>query len=539
MEDDKKHKLTIYLIKENHEGIEKCLRNHKKCEHLEIEISGVSNAHLFLGKSPLHPPSWHEIFSEQIDWKKYRSQTIKGLLYIQSKKGRWFAITFGYGKSYLDPFAFEENFGFKTVINSIDPESLKSIEKKKILENPLISKEQITKNTDLSQFNVDAFTDILSKFRGKSKVADFGVMLDGKDALNIHIAIDLNELPDLLDRCIEYHGLETYKNYFPQIDNIVAVRDKELCYELDQILLDRINKEEHDLVWASIPDFHDEKNFECFIYSCDRSRAKESDDPLEGKIKYYDIELKDYISRKKGKKSRTKKPLNISRDTLKRDRVSIKYITGGSEEKWSMWRCIYTEVSIDNRQYIFYDGNWYLVGGDFIMKINSEFQRIGRNDPEFPIWNDKVHEGKYLESLEDVVSGKLCLMDKKNIQHDGRSKIEFCDLYTSDKELIHVKKYGGSSVLSHLFQQGISSAELLKRDSVFRAKVEKKLMSGFSINPDKNPEQNEFTIWYVIGTKYFIDPKLPLFSRIAFVNACQRLTMYGFTVRIGYIEVVR
>ena len=77
-------------------------------------------------------------------------------------------------------------------------------------------------------------------------------------------------------------------------------------------------------------------------------------------------------------------------------------------------------------------------------------------------------------------------MDRKMINHGGaHSKIEFCDLITKDKKLIHVKHYGGSSVLSHLFSQGLVSGELFLGDSKFREKVNAKLPDGFKITDTK------------------------------------------------------
>jgi Family of unknown function (DUF6119) len=46
--------------------------------------------------------------------------------------------------------------------------------------------------------------------------------------------------------------------------------------------------------------------------------------------------------------------------------------------------------------------------------------------------------------------------------------IELCDLLTRNRRLIHVKKRGTSSTLSHLFSRGVVSAELLARESPFR-----------------------------------------------------------------------
>ena len=59
-------------------------------------------------------------------------------------------------------------------------------------------------------------------------------------------------------------------------------------------------------------------------------------------------------------------------------------------------------------------------------------------------------------------------MDKQNVRSGGRTAIEFCDMFGSCKTKIHVKKGATSSELSHLFQQGTVSAELLADDQLFR-----------------------------------------------------------------------
>ena len=59
------------------------------------------------------------------------------------------------------------------------------------------------------------------------------------------------------------------------------------------------------------------------------------------------------------------------------------------------------------------------------------------------------------------------------------SSKEFCDLYTVDKDICHVKKYGQSGVLSHLFAQGVVSGELFRSDIKFRQKVNQKLPAPY------------------------------------------------------------
>ena len=82
-------------------------------------------------------------------------------------------------------------------------------------------------------------------------------------------------------------------------------------------------------------------------------------------------------------------------------------------------------------------------------------------------------EEKYNKRAAQECDSLAC-MDRKLIAHGGgSSKIEFCDLYDAGL-LIHVKRYSGSSGLSHLFEQGIVSAVAFLSDADFRAKASAK-----------------------------------------------------------------
>jgi uncharacterized protein (TIGR04141 family) len=129
--------------------------------------------------------------------------------------------------------------------------------------------------------------------------------------------------------------------------------------------------------------------------------------------------------------------------------------------------------------------------------------------------------------------GNACCMDQQMIIHGGgHSRIEFCDIMTSDRKLIHVKKYGGSSVLSHLFSQGAVSGELLVSDGDFRSKVIEKLPRGYkqTISKGVRPDASQYEIVYAIisGSENPLD--IPFFSKVSLRNARRRLMSYGFSV---------
>jgi len=130
-------------------------------------------------------------------------------------------------------------------------------------------------------------------------------------------------------------------------------------------------------------------------------------------------------------------------------------------------------------------------------------------------------------------------MDKKLIVHGGGySKIEFCDLYSKDKKIIHVKHYGGSAVLSHLFSQGVVSGELLLADKEFREKVNEKLSNGHKINnPNDKPNPSDFQIIFGIISSSSKQLEIPFFSKVSLRNAKRRLETYGYKVSLQKISV--
>jgi len=118
------------------------------------------------------------------------------------------------------------------------------------------------------------------------------------------------------------------------------------------------------------------------------------------------------------------------------------------------------------------------------------------------------------------------------------SPIEFCDLYSLDRKIIHVKRYGGSDVLSHLFAQGTVSAELFLLDSNFRVELNTKLPPEFKLeNPESRLNPGSYTIFFAIVYESDGPLKLPFFSRVSLRQAFRRLEGFGFNVGLLKIDV--
>lgn len=148
-------------------------------------------------------------------------------------------------------------------------------------------------------------------------------------------------------------------------------------------------------------------------------------------------------------------------------------------------------------------------------------------------------EAEYNQKLTNQLHG-LC-MDANNIQYgNGMSKIEFCDVFAPGKKIFHVKKYGGSSVLSHLFSQGYVSAELLLQDGNFRTAVRAKLPNGpfRTMIPTTRPNASDYRIVFVIIGKINVSGKitLPFFSQVTLRRHYKQLTSYNYKVYVNYVS---
>lgn len=158
-------------------------------------------------------------------------------------------------------------------------------------------------------------------------------------------------------------------------------------------------------------------------------------------------------------------------------------------------------------------------------------------DLHLPEWDDDYlneHiDGKYAEDRYNRwVSGKrgYALLDQDFYRKPVGAQIEICDLLTKDKQLICVKRMDGSDKMSHLFQQGSVSAQLIIANEDYRAKLMSKLRE---LDPDAEfGSPTDWTVVYAIATSKPGDLKkiMYFFSRAA-------LRIHGMSIRQSGIKV--
>jgi len=519
---NKSRNLTIYLVKSDYTKAEEIFENIHRLKKHEVKTEGKLIGELFICPSNPHLPTWTKLFEGSLDLNKLGSiSSSTAAVLIMTVNKHVFALSFGFGKNLLKPGIWEERFGLLVTINSVD--HIRSIDKRTFGSIPKHSREQASREVVPADFGIDIEQDILRAVTGPPSDTSLGARLTGIDALVANVKTDLNELPSLLSRYYEQFKQTTYKEKgFELIDYIAEVSNKLIITELDTSLVDLINSHKLNRIWMAVPEIVEWANVKGFRYG-GAINEQYLDDISIGT--FMEIVLK---QRK------------LSIDILRSRKVHcLSNVSDTPFATWTVYQCIYAEIDRNNEVFMLNGGKWYKIDSKFANQLNKFIASIPVSGLRLPPYADKS-EFHYNKRVCELYPKINALMDRKLIRLGARySPIEFCDIYTRSKEIIHIKRYGGSSVLSHLFSQGVVSAELFHTEPSFRKKINDELPRLFKIrNPLSRPNTNDYKVIFGIISTEEGGLTLPFFSRITLRHAAKIIQAFGYQCAIVKIPVV-
>ena len=230
---------------------------------------------------------------------------------------------------------------------------------------------------------------------------------------------------------------------------------------------------------------------------------------------------------------------------LRRGRVVMNADDGGSDVLVSIRADRWLEAHVsdaDGRRFFYMDGHWYEIGDQYVQASRDEIARLFPAQPslDLPPWYLATgrDEGDYNANVPCVRPGYVCLDKNKRVRDPlgpSRSSLEICDLLGPDNELIHVKRAKGSAPLSHLFSQGLVSAQTLRYGphearAQFAAEV-RRLGKGKVLDLDFRPKKVVFAILMEKGGKLTEDSLYP-FSQVTLAHVARVLGTYGIDVEV-------
>lgn len=508
--------LAIHLIKKGL-ALEDVIQAEGDVRHHTLHLTPEVTAELFLKTPPRRRPVWAEFFKGFVPETEFGWVSSSSAALLVQISDRLFAVTFGNGRYLLAPESSEDQFGLVVALNSITEDRFRSIDKKIFDEIYRRTREQAGRFAAVREFGMDFEKDLLKAVTGKASEEDLGSLITGSDALNVHVKTTITDLPDLLERYRAKSRQKLYRKKYPWINQISPVTKKELKHKLDAELIELIRGRRFDQVWLAPPAIVDWERDRGFAYG--------------GAAKYdiiFDIDLKTFLET-------VKNPEAIDQSDLERRRVVI---IGGNDQPrdhWRVYRCLNCELEYRGDTYILDDGKWYRVETGFVAQVNQYYSSIPRFEISLP-----PYEGGHEKEYNQRVAGQnenFANLDRDLVKVEGsQDTVELCDLFSSNKDLIHVKRYAGSAVLSHLFNQGLVSAQYLKGDESVRRAMNEKLPPTFRIvDVSRKPAPEEYRVVYAIIKPGAGDLTLPFFSKVSARHVIKQLDLVGYRVAIARI----
>lgn len=485
---------------------------------------------LFTEHVPEKEPAWVELFASFTDRARLGTVKSTSAVYIVGVRERFFALTFGHGRFLLKSDAVEERFGLLVVLNSVSPKKLRSIDKRTFDTVDQNSRVQVSQQSPAAEFGIDIEKDLVRAITGLPADDSLGSRLTGADSLSVSVKTRLDELPALLGEYLSRFASTEYRAAFEWIDHISEVKRKSVkAHELDARLVAILNEARADGsdpagTWIAVPDLIDYRVAHRFTIRTRRNIGTRSDLSL---LQFFTSLTDD-------------ETIDIN---LLHGKEAYAVDENGRPvgDKWSIYKCIHCELDVEARSYLLANGRWFQVKASFREEIDSFYNSIPRIiEPVLPYEHES--ESLYNTALYEADPSRFVLMDMRLVQVGGvHDKVEFCDLYSTSKELWHVKRYGGSGLLGHLFNQGLVSGELLREDHEFVSKVNALLPATHVLDGDSTVPRpvDDYTIVFAIISEQPGDElTIPFFARVALKHVYKRLSALGYSnIRLCKIPV--
>ncbi|MCE0952433.1 MULTISPECIES: DUF6119 family protein [Pseudomonas] len=452
-------------------------------------------------------------------------------LYVQN---RWMALCFGYAHLALEEDAFVHQFGLKVALNTVPRNSLLSLDLATPDAVTFQKRIQASKLSDFSQFGVDTLRDLARVAGGKPDDDDFAKFVAGKDALSLDAPLAPSEFHDKCVEILQAYNSTTYKRDYAWFDNVRVETSAERLKILDRQLyseVQAIRDGADSYLHMSPPEIQDYQEGSELGYTGFGSR----------KTDFTKLSITDYVDELN--RLSCKQTMELMRSSHGVRSVSLR---SGEPINWKVYDCLNWECTISSTHYVLFAGKWYEISATFKQMVEEHFDNIDDVSIIGPTTckNEEALIADIVDKRTDLIK-----LDRTKINPAGVStgNLEPCDFYSNDKIFIHLKDGGSSGPISHLWMQGVVSAEAFVADSKFRKKLKETvaaLPGGGAFTgslPDGRKQEVDraaYTVVYGIMRSPYKGGSLgiPFFSKVSFMAACDRLRRTGMKIGKELIE---
>ncbi|ODM49995.1 sporadically distributed protein, TIGR04141 family [Ruegeria sp. PBVC088] len=456
--------------------------------------------------------------------------------------GRILAICFGHVHIALNDDAFVRQFGLKVTLNAVSREQLRSLDTATPDAVTVQKRVQTSKDSDLQAFGVDMYRDLARVAAGTPKDKDFAQFVAGKDALKVIAKDKPDQVQALCDRMLAMYLLEDYKADFSWVDRMQMVSEKDVIAQLDEKLfeaLDKLRAGENADLHMSPPEIVDYTEGNQLHYNGFGSNGSD----------FESLSIEDYVD-------------ELNRCDFDGEVIELKekhYISAKKDneekfdQKWKVYDCFIFETSLgengNEKHYVLFAGCWYCVDQDFKAEVDEAYDALEKVNIVGP--TTCLNERTLIEELVNT-RDDLLKLDQQKINPKGvkYGNLEPCDFFSASREFIHLKDGHSSGSISHLWSQGVVSAEAFLTDHDFKVKLRRivksesdKKAGGTAFEEllpmaAQKPIRTDFKVVYGIMRKPYKDGSLglPFFSKVSLQAAVKRLEEFGIPVALELIQ---
>ena len=496
----------------------------------------IEDATVFVGQLYQNAPPWREFVSHgSTDLPPLTSSGSAAILFIPVDQ-RVIAVCFGYAHIALDLDAFEKGFGLRVTLNSVPRAHLRTLDLATPDAITFQRRVQASRDSDLRSFGVDMHRDLARVAGGTPKNQEFASFIAGKDSLSITCKASPDTLLEVCQAVMAVFRNHAYKEDFGWIDNLERVQQKDLVDRLDAKLMEQIEVLRRGGIsnlHMTPPEIVDYTDGDVLRYNGFGGRA----------LDFHRLSIEDYVT--------ALKDCEFCGDIAElKAKHKIKARKEGSDEftqRWRVYNCLVYETELesdddnDTNMYVFFAGDWFKVEKRFKKLVEDRVNGI----PKTTIVSSTRARNE-LELIDELELRKdLVKLDRQSINPSGivHANLEPCDFFSDRKQFIHLKDGQSSGPISHLWMQGVVSAEAFVGDKKFRSELRrkvKKIRRGFEMHlPDgrAQPVRSDYEIVYGVMREPLRDGtvRLPFFSQVSLYTAIDRLEQLGFKVALNLI----
>jgi uncharacterized protein (TIGR04141 family) len=509
-------------------------------------------------------PLWQEFIRDALNLADFGGarETLGAVVFCavssnqEGGQTRWVAWAFGTASRVLRRSAQDPRFGLLAVLNLLVVPLMQAGQKSTTLASrpraPRLREmsyrttspyaqqtgHRAAKDIPVEGFKVDQASDLVAAVggTGADPALTTSTLLGGRSLRFTAGVRHIEDLVELASIAVDRANASEYKEAFSWIDNIRPVDDPELIRDLRLQLVDSLIADpSFPAIDTILPDdlveIDDDKAIRYVVFPREHGIGQGRTMLTTAAVADLLIRLGNGVDRGKGLDAELRFLDDLG------ERIGTRTVLD----------CLSATLMRGSLEFIAYDGVFYAVDSSFVARIDQELARIPASALPYPPYRGQT-EPAYNTMVGENYPDDFILLDRALIELPGEYGVEASDLVSSSGALIHVKRKGKSSVLSHLFLQAANSCELLRRSPLardqFMTLIRERAKSDQIVTAVESAyakaaerrEEIEVAFAFLGDWRGKTIANLPLFSRISMVTEARRVSNLGFRPTVALIS---